>query len=749
MSSEPIDIVVEDKVSPRIVEKLRAIGAQARSTDSAIAKLNSRLEALNSTGLDKLANATARLDNAQARQTAAQARLVSANAKLEVSTARAALQQQKLATETAKTQAATARASAEGAKAATATISTELASTRLAAAKQREAAATRAASVAQSLQNKMYTQGNALSRQSKQQLLNLTYQLNDVVVGLASGQRPLTVLLQQGSQISTIFGGGLAGLKQLKTAFLTLIPPQLLVAIAVVGSGFALLTNEIRKSTKVHVSFGDVAKASIQVVYREIRDALLPAINTVAPAFEAMYKLTVAVFKKLVNVITAPFVLAYNEIITLYKHLPQAFGEIFVAAFNGILIIIEKAINNMIEGVNALNGPLNAIARKLGGNGDIQLFKTVNLGRVKTDFANLNALAVETGTNIKGALTDDRAGKLYDKISEQEEKNKRQRDAEEAAKSKKTTFADIVKEYQVQIDGLRNVGLERERILAIGQAEDKLNRKLTAGEADRLRGLVDTVETLKLVNDLNQPFIDLQGQLPLLNKALADGSITQDQYTKRVTDLNLAVLGLSNDMGSGLTAGLLKVRQEFTNVADVASNLVTNSFKNAEDALVSFVQTGKLDFKGLIDSMIADLIRLQIRSAITSRIAGALGIGGSTGGANIGASFLSFVGSALPSFAVGTDRVPYDMTANIHKDEMIIPASQARAIRNGSTTGSDGNVQVTNNVNISMTGSSQNGGAMDATKVQQAVQQGIEAGMADFLRRQQKVGGMLNNRTVQ
>lgn len=31
------------------------------------------------------------------------------------------------------------------------------------------------------------------------------YQLNDVVVGLASGQRPLTVLLQQGTQIAQVF----------------------------------------------------------------------------------------------------------------------------------------------------------------------------------------------------------------------------------------------------------------------------------------------------------------------------------------------------------------------------------------------------------------------------------------------------------------------------------------------------------------------------------------------------------------
>ena len=49
------------------------------------------------------------------------------------------------------------------------------------------------------------------------------------------------------------------------------------------------------------------------------------------------------------------------------------------------------------------------------------------------------------------------------------------------------------------------------------------------------------------------------------------------------------------------------------------------------------------------------------------------------GGAISGAA--SKVKSFLPSFDVGTNRVASDMTANIHKDEMIIPARQAERIR--------------------------------------------------------------------
>lgn len=59
---------------------------------------------------------------------------------------------------------------------------------------------------------------------------------------------------------------------------------------------------------------------------------------------------------------------------------------------------------------------------------------------------------------------------------------------------------------------------------------------------------------------------------------------------------------------------------------------------------------------------------------------------GSVGSAISGAkdkvsSGMSKIKNALPSFAVGTDNVSQDMTANIHKGEMIIPARQAENLR--------------------------------------------------------------------
>ena len=51
--------------------------------------------------------------------------------------------------------------------------------------------------------------------------------------------------------------------------------------------------------------------------------------------------------------------------------------------------------------------------------------------------------------------------------------------------------------------------------------------------------------------------------------------------------------------------------------AEQAENAVVKAFKGMEDAMVKFVLTGKLNFKDLANSIIADLTRMLVRAAIT------------------------------------------------------------------------------------------------------------------------------------
>jgi phage-related minor tail protein len=63
-----------------------------------------------------------------------------------------------------------------------------------------------------------------------------------------------------------------------------------------------------------------------------------------------------------------------------------------------------------------------------------------------------------------------------------------------------------------------------------------------------------------------------------------------------------------------------------TNAALQAQTLFGNAFRSMEDALVNFVKTGKFDFKSLADSIISDIIRIQVRAQM-SKILSESGIG--------------------------------------------------------------------------------------------------------------------------
>lgn len=83
----------------------------------------------------------------------------------------------------------------------------------------------------------------------------------------------------------------------------------------------------------------------------------------------------------------------------------------------------------------------------------------------------------------------------------------------------------------------------------------------------------------------------------------------------------------------------LGAKEAFKNYIDSARNafsqaeqLVTRAFQSMEDALVNFAMTGKLDFKSLADSIIADILRITTKQFILKPLAESLSSGlGSSG----------------------------------------------------------------------------------------------------------------------
>ena len=135
-----------------------------------------------------------------------------------------------------------------------------------------------------------------------------------------------------------------------------------------------------------------------------------------------------------------------------------------------------------------------------------------------------------------------------------------------------------------------------------------------------------------------------------LEKELAD---VIDRQKEKVNELAAIEEKNRGTFEFGARKALRGYLDEIEDVAASSQALLSSAFKGAEDALVSFVQTGKLDFKSLINSMIADLARLTIRQSITGPIAEFVGSMFGGGGRIYGADTRNALGGVYSGAGIG------------------------------------------------------------------------------------------------
>lgn len=222
MTTERIDIEVTDKVAASIPKKLREIADHADRGEKAVDRLKAALAALPSTQLSALsagaADSSSKLKSLSSAASGLDAKLhgVAAGAN-EADTAMGRL--------SASAGAASAQVGKVGAGASN-------------SARQLTTAARGATLYSTSMRNMAGATGLA-----GHQMGNLTAQLNDIGVSLASGQNPLLVMIQQGSQIQYLASTVEGGFKTLLKATAALVVGQQQVSNAATQQAAANLAS--------------------------------------------------------------------------------------------------------------------------------------------------------------------------------------------------------------------------------------------------------------------------------------------------------------------------------------------------------------------------------------------------------------------------------------------------------------------------------------------------------------------------
>ena len=175
------------------------------------------------------------------------------------------------------------------------------------------------------------------------------------------------------------------------------------------------------------------------------------------------------------------------------------------------------------------------------------------------------------------------------------------------------------------------IGLANNKIVDADEAMQKFAESNVSG-GDAVRGFADDLQNrlVKILGANNEEVTNLVDSYKALFSGIETG----------ITDLQSPLAVYEDQLTNAQT------RTKDFETAQV------NAFKKAEDALVDFVKTGKLDFKDLIDSLLSDLVRFEIRQKfITPMFEGFKS--SRSGGKGFFSSFLDGLGSLFGVSAQG------------------------------------------------------------------------------------------------
>lgn len=218
------------------------------------------------------------------------------------------------------------------------------------------------------------------------------------------------------------------------------------------------------------------------------------------------------------------------------------------------------------------------------------------------------------------------------------------------------------------------------------RAQGLINRQLNSSRAITLEQrnaifeLVTGISNLQQQLRIEQSILDgtigaqqeYEAGLRAIDRLMGQGLITAETYRSKLQEIRLEFLETQTTAIAGYERAIIKLGESLGSEADQIEMVLTNAFKNVEDAFVEFTKTGEISFKSLVDSIFADLTRLAFRQTLTNALGGstsdgifgaiggllgAFGGGGGGGFATAGAAAgagTSLLGtSTMPSFARG------------------------------------------------------------------------------------------------
>jgi lambda family phage tail tape measure protein len=351
---------------------------------------------------------------------------------------------------------------------------------------------------------------------------------------------------------------------------------------------------------------------------------------------------------------------------------------------------------------------LEQLQKQLGAAQDKTALQAANRFIAEnTDLTEGMIVAIRSAAAAKDAqkTSDDAATKAAKKNTSE---------AESAAKQQLKAFQNTEEGYKRQIELINTTGDKQKDATEVAKLSFELQEgklgKLTEAQKKRLLGMAAELDALNKIKKANEDDLKLtafknaqatgtqttqdgfdqelagigmgdkvrdrmRADLALRQKYAADlaslneqrntGQISpelyanetkvlQDELAKRLSaqqNYYSQIDSAQSNWANGASNALQNYVDQAADVAGQTQALFTSAFSGLEDGIVNFVKTGKLSFKDLANSIIEDLIRIQVRQAAAGFLSSAFGAftGGGAGAAGSGSMTGFSEGAMVPN----------------------------------------------------------------------------------------------------
>ncbi|OZA19103.1 MAG: phage tail tape-measure protein [Rhodobacterales bacterium 17-64-5] len=400
--------------------------------------------------------------------------------------------------------------------------------------------------------------------------------LGAAALGVGGLSLSLTVL--KGALIRTGIGALIVGAGELVYQFSKLVE-------GAGGFGAALgLLSDLASEVWDRIGLGvDAVLSSLQASWSGITATVADAMQGALVAVVGFGNSSAGVFQG-----------AFDAMKSIWSALPSAIGDFAFQAANGLISGVEAMLTGVVTRINTfisgLNAALDLLPDWATGEGGIQIgtLDPVTLGRVGNPFEGAATAAGAAAADAFQAAM----GKTY-------------------LETPDLGLGALADDARAQADGYREASNmltdAATRPLASWQA---LQSAMTAAGTDGAAAL----DAATAAADGTTDALDDAG-----TASTGAGAAGKAAGAAAASGAEVAATGWA-----AVTAALADYATKARDIgADVGQTLV-GAFQSAEEAVGSFVKTGKLSFTDLVTSILADLAKLAARQFILGPIAGAL-----------------------------------------------------------------------------------------------------------------------------